>query len=197
MKEQYPWFALRLRSNFEYATATILTAKGYEVFLPTYLRRQRRRGEMMTVKAPLFPGYIFCRFSAEARLPILVTPGVVMIVGIGQVPQSIPDVEIASVRCMVESQLEVGPWTYVSAGERIRIEQGPLTGAEGVLLRLKDGYRLVASVTLFQRSISVELDRDWVTPLSCRGQGAAVGSKQTHPRPNTGRCAADWERTLA
>jgi len=169
--QKQPWFALRLKSNFERTTATMLSAKGYEVFLPTLRHRLRKRGEMTTVNAPLFPGYLFCRFAVDFRLPILITPGVVNVVGLGHTPQAISDIEIESIRRMVESKLEVEPWSYVAAGDVIRIEQGPLAGAEGVLLRLGEGYRLVASVTLFQRSISVELDRDWVTPLTERRKG--------------------------
>jgi transcription antitermination factor NusG len=46
----------------------------------------------------------------------------------------------------------------------VRINDGPLKGLEGILVRDKE-TRLVLSVMLLQRSISVEIDRAWVSPL--------------------------------
>ena len=91
-KDLLPWFALRVRSNFEKVTSQILRQKGYEAFLPTYFSRNRWSDRVKTVERPLFPGYLFCRFDQADRLPILVTPGVVGVVGLGKIPVPIPDV---------------------------------------------------------------------------------------------------------
>jgi hypothetical protein len=37
---------------------------------------------------------------------------------------------------------------------------------EGIIISLKGQYRLVVSVSLLQRSVAVEIDRDWVRPTS-------------------------------
>jgi len=46
------------------------------------------------------------------------------------------------------------------------IEMGPLKGLEGVAMDVKKKYHLFVSVPLLQRSVSVEIDREWVRPLS-------------------------------
>ncbi|HVV47573.1 MAG TPA: hypothetical protein VHC72_20320, partial [Bryobacteraceae bacterium] len=51
------------------------------------------------------------------------------------------------------------PWPFLRAGQRVRIEHGPLRGVEGVILEQKDEWRMVVSVELLQRSVSVVLDR--------------------------------------
>src|SRR3989449_2918115 len=78
----YPWFALRVRSRYENTVATILGGKGYEWFLPLYKSRRPWSDRIKEIQLPLFPGYIFCRFDLQHRLPILTTPGVVTVVGI-------------------------------------------------------------------------------------------------------------------
>lgn len=93
------------------------------------------------------------------------SPGVVSIVGLGKTPAPVPDHEIAGVRAVVESPLFSQPWPFLETGDRILIERGPLAGTEGILICLKGEYRLVASVTLLQRSVAAELDRDWVRPV--------------------------------
>src|SRR6266478_5155963 len=69
------WYALQLRTRWEGSTATLLSGKGYETFLPTCKTLKQVCGRSTEVSAPLFPGYVFCRFDAHNRLPILVTPG--------------------------------------------------------------------------------------------------------------------------
>src|SRR3974377_2223050 len=97
------WFALRIRSNFEKVTSEVLRQKGYEEFLPAHVTRSRWSDRTKVLERPLFPGYLFCRFNLHARLPILVTPGVVGIVGLGKMPIPIPDHEIDAVQALVRS----------------------------------------------------------------------------------------------
>ena len=115
--------------------------------------------------ASLFPGYIFCRFDPNDRLPILTAPGVVDVVGFGKIPEHVPEAEIERVRRMVESGLLVTPYPYVQVGQAVLIERGPLSGVEGILVDVKGKVRLVVSVNLLQRSVSAEVDRYSIRPI--------------------------------
>ena len=166
--ENHRWFALRTRSNFERMVASALRGKGYEEFLPLYWGLHRRAHSMREIELPLFPGYVFCRFDVNKRLPILVTPGVVLIVGIGRAPYPVEDSEIAALQSIVKSGLHAEPWPFLKLGQSLRIDRGALEGVEGILVGVKKPYRLVVSVTLLQRSVAVEIDFDCVTPIpSC------------------------------
>lgn len=160
----FPWFAIRVRSNFERRVCTALQGSGYQTFLPTYQERRSWSDRIKEVKVPLFPGYTFCRFDPERRLPILQVPGVVNIVSFGSRPEPVPDDEISAVRTMVETDLAVRPWPFLRVGQRVRIRKGPLTGAEGFLVEFKNSFRLVVSITILNRSVAAELDGAWVTP---------------------------------
>jgi len=162
------WYALQVRSNCEWTVNSLLTGKDYETFLPTYRTRRRWSDRTKEIEAPLFRGYTFCRFDALRRLPILTTPGVVSIIGSATGPIQVDDREIASVRGMVASGAVVGPWPFLREGQFVAVERGPLAGVEGIIVSLKGHYRLVVSVTLLQRSVAVEIDRDWVRPISNR-----------------------------
>src|SRR4051812_41093473 len=98
------WFALRCRSNFEFAVAGALEGKGYSVFLPLLANpRGRRRSNGKA----LFPGYILARFDWQDRLPVLTVPGLLHIVGNGKQPLPIPDEEVESLRIAINADLEV------------------------------------------------------------------------------------------
>jgi transcription antitermination factor NusG len=161
----FPWFALQTRSRAENLVATQLRGKGYEPFLPVYKSRRRWSDRVKEFELPLFPGYLFCRFNPLDRLPIIVTPGVLQVVGAGKKPIAVDDAEIATVRTAIQSGLPRQPWPFPQAGQRVRVECGPLRGLEGVLLSLKGGHRLVLSVTLLQRSVAVEVAESWVSPI--------------------------------
>jgi transcription antitermination factor NusG len=99
------------------------------------------------------------------------------VVGIGKNPIPIDDREIAAVQSVVQSELPRQPWPFLQLGERVRIAYGPLCGLEGILLNLKGNHRLVLSVSLLRRSIAVEVDSAWVSPISSelpRASGATV-----------------------
>jgi transcription antitermination factor NusG len=161
-----PWFALRIRSNFERTSQAHLRERGYEPFAPSYRVEQRWSDRTKQIEKFLFPGYIFCRFDPNDRLPIVSVPGVVDIIGFGKSPQHIPDEEIERVRRMVESGLQIGPYPYVQVGQAVLIERGPLAGVEGILAEVKGAARLVVSVTLLRRSVSAEVDRHSIRPIS-------------------------------
>jgi transcription antitermination factor NusG len=165
LPHQLRWYALRTRSRAEQLVATGLQAKGYEQYLPSY--RVRRRWSDRTVEAtlPLFPGYVFCRFDGRERVPVLTTCGVASIIGFGPQLASIPDSEIEAIQSALDSGLQVEPCPFLREGQRIRVSHGALKGVEGILLKKKSEWRLVVSVTLLHRSVSVEFDQDCVTPV--------------------------------
>jgi len=168
--ENVQWFALQVRSQHEKIVASNLHDKGYEEFLPLCQIKRRWSDRIKRLELPLFPGYVFCRFNVEKRLPILVTAGVLSIVGVGKIPSPIDDSEVVALQSIVKSGLQTEPWPFLKVGQHVRIEQGSLKGIEGILLTPKSSYRLVVSVTLLQRSVAIEIDRDWVTPISSHTQ---------------------------
>jgi transcription antitermination factor NusG len=178
-----PWFALRVRPNFEKTVAMSLRNKGYEEFLPLYQARRRWSDRYRTLELPLFSGYLFCRIDLRHRLPVLTTPGLLGIVSSGKIPLPVNDVEVAAVQSVVRSNLAAQPLSGLAVGERVRIEAGPLRGVEGVLLRMESSYRLIVSVTLLHRSVSVKVERNWVYPLAWEAH--PVMPAYTTPSPPT------------
>jgi transcription antitermination factor NusG len=159
------WFAVQVRTRWEQSTTKILSGKGYETVLPVYESERPRGGRPGAVIAPLFPGYVFCRFDVRKRLPILVTPGVVSIVSRGRVPAPIEPCEMGAIQTLVSSGAQAEPWPYLEVGERVRIEDTALQGVEGILVAFKGSRRIVVSVSLLQRSVALEIDRAQVSPV--------------------------------
>lgn len=160
-----PWFGVMVRPGHEKFASRALRNRGYEEFMPTYRERRRWSDRIKEVELALFPGYLFCRLNPQDRLPILTAPGVFGIISFSGVPHPIADAEVSRVKALVNNGKNPQPWPYLKAGQRVLIGTGPLSGVEGILVHIKNEYRLVASVTLLQRSVSVEIDADSVTPI--------------------------------
>jgi transcription antitermination factor NusG len=163
--DAHQWYALYVRSRHEKTVENSLRVKGYSVFSPSYRTKRKRVDRIAEIEVALFPGYVFCQFDCSRRLPILMTPGVVGVVGRGNRAEPVDDIEIASIRTVALAGRPVQPWPFLRIGQRIRLQAGPLAGAEGIFLRVKDEYHLVVSITLLQRAVSVVIEKDAVAPL--------------------------------
>ncbi len=159
------WYALYVRSRHERVVEQTLKGRGYPAFSPFYRMRRKRSDRTKELDVPLFPGYVFCQFDPNRRLPVLTTPGVVFVVGAGNIPEAVQESEIASIQTVAQSGKPVQPWPFLQAGQRVRILAGPLYGVEGRLLKMKNECRLVISVTILQRSLAMEVDQDSVAPV--------------------------------
>jgi hypothetical protein len=56
------------------------------------------------------------------------------------------------------SGVRAEPHRFLTAGRRVRVTAGPLTGMEGFIARKKNGARFVISLELIQRSVAVDVD---------------------------------------
>jgi transcription antitermination factor NusG len=164
-----PWFAVRVKSRSEKSVAAIARYNGFEQFLPLCTTRRRWSDRVKSLELPLFPGYVFCRIDLENRLQLLTIPGVQSIIGAGKVPLPVDEAEIAALQTAATSGLPLEPWPFLKVGQKVLLEEGPLAGLEGLLIEVRKNYRVLLSVTLLNRSVAVEIERDWVTPIGAVG----------------------------
>ena len=155
----HSWFAIRVKGNRDQVVSSALSGRGYETFLPTH------KDPRSSAKRPPHPGYVLSRLDVLHRVPVLVIPGVVRFVGIGNSPRPIPDEEVESLRQVAKSGLPVKPEKYFAAGDKVRIESGPLAGTVGTVLDWKSGV-FVVPIHFLQRSVSVRLPAGWLARSS-------------------------------
>ena len=159
------WYALHVKPRFEKYVTRQLESKGYETFLPTYVLKRKWSDRIKSLSFPLFPSYVFCRFDIHSRLPIVITPGVMAVLGAGKIATPVDEAELTAIRHITESGIAAEPCPYLAVGEVVRVETGPLEGLTGIVLRTKGTDRLVVSVSLLMRSVFVEIDSSRVKPV--------------------------------
>ncbi|MGA2715444.1 MAG: UpxY family transcription antiterminator [Bryobacteraceae bacterium] len=158
------WFALTVAPRKEKVTAQTLRANGFEDFLPLYSSRRLWSDRIKRIERPLFPGYVFCRFDPRVRQAVLKTPCVASIVSFGKIPEPVSDSEISALQAVCSSGLTATPYPTPKIGSKVRLNEGPLRGLEGIMVEDKK-TRLIISLTLLQRSVAVVIDPAWIAPI--------------------------------
>ena len=156
---EHHWWALYTRHQHEKVVADVLSAKGFEVFLPLYdsIRRWRDRQKLLSL--PLFPCYVFVHGGLNRRFQILNTPGVHMALTHGDRIAVIP--ESRNRRRFAGRLKGLSAWSLIPfsdaeigcgwSGARSKV-------SEGILIRKKNQFRLVLSVDMLAKSVAVEID---------------------------------------
>ena len=157
--EEPAWYAFQTRHRFEKKTDELLRRKGLETFLPILRQLHRWSDRRKLVEVPLFDGYGFVRlkFSQEARLQVLRTPGVIALVGSQTPAGSVPAMQIETLRHLLSTDTPVALTPFFCAGKRVRIRSGALSGVEGILQDINGKY-LIISIDVLRRSVAIKIE---------------------------------------
>ena len=154
------WYAVHTRSHFERQIAAELTGRGVESYLPAFEEVHQWKDRKQRVEIPLFPGYLFARFSdsPQRRLAVLQARGVVRILGDSGAIEPVPEEQIEAVRLLLNAKAPCFVHPFLREGTRVRVKRGALANLEGILVRVKNEARLVISIPLLSQSAAAEID---------------------------------------
>ena len=158
------WYAAYTHARHEKRVAQQLQQRGIEHFLPLYHSVRRWKDRRKELDLVLFPGYVFVRVPLSQRLRVLQLPGVARFVTFNGQPATLIGNDIDALRNGLSQGVRVEHHPYLTVGRRVEIVNGPLTGAEGILVRHKTHSRIVISIDAIMRSVSVEIDEADVIP---------------------------------
>jgi transcriptional antiterminator RfaH len=157
------WFAVQTKPQRENLAAGSLAELDLMVFLPRIRQEQLVCGFERTVTKPLFPGYLFARFSPVLFLEaIRFARGVLRVVGNPACPIPVDEEIIFTIRDRVQPDgfIRLERSTF-RPGDQVIIEQGPLAGWMGQVEReCDDGRRVRILLDAIQQArVLVEVRR--------------------------------------
>ena len=162
--DELAWYVIHAQTRKESEVEMALQRQGLEIFLPMVTIPSRRRDRKITLRVPLFPGYLFINAQLDTTVfhKIIKAHHVFRLLGNGR-PAPIPEAEVAALKTIVSGDRPYYPWTFLEKGKGVRVIDGPLAGVEGIVIEMREQKRrLVVSVELFRRSVAVELADDAV-----------------------------------
>lgn len=153
------WWCLHAKPRQEKATARHLRSCGLSYYLPQVVQEGRTpKGRKVRSVVPLFTGYVFLYGDHSARVESLKGNTLVRVLKVGD--QARLDGDLRQIRTILASGLPVAPEPTHTVGEAVRVVDGPLRGAVGVVDRRAKGNRFVAVVKFLGSGAAVEL-HDW------------------------------------
>jgi transcription termination/antitermination protein NusG len=158
--ENSEWFAIHTKPRHEKWIAGQLIEKKVFTFLPLLQQIHQWSDRRSKVEVPMFSCYAFVRIvqSAEQRLKVLRTPGVLGFVGSEREGTPIPSEQIENLRIALREKIPCAVHPFIRIGQRVRVRGGSLNGIEGILLRQGKDQSLIVSVELLQRSVAIRVE---------------------------------------
>jgi transcription antitermination factor NusG len=159
-QQEPSWYAVHTMARHEKRIAAQFEEKSVCTFLPLLHQVHTWSDRRKVVEIPMFSCYAFVHMvqTAEERLKVLRTPGVLGFVGSERQGTPIPDEQIESLRKAISEKLQCLPHPFIRVGKRVRICGGSLNGVEGILMRQGADQSLIISVELLQRSVSIRVE---------------------------------------
>lgn len=156
------WYVVQTQPHAEAKAALHLTRQGFAAYLPRYLKRRRHARRIETVKAPLFPRYLFVAvdMAAQRWRSIQSTMGVARLVCNGDEPAAVTDRVIAALKVREDDsgliRLDLRP--RFAPGEQVRIVDGVFTACLGLYDGMTDRDRVAILLDLLGRKVRVVVD---------------------------------------
>jgi transcription antitermination factor NusG len=153
------WSVLHVTANHEKRVVQHLISRSVDCYLPLYSERRRWTDRKVVIQQPLFPGYVFTRFSARDRILAVSTPGVFRVLG-DAAHHRVSREEMEKIQAGLAGGLSLRPHSGVPVGTRVRVCDGIFAGAQGVVKELRHSCRVILSVTGVQQFFSLEVQVD-------------------------------------
>ncbi len=163
--DQPTWFAICTNPKQEDRAASNLQAWGVECFNPKVkeCRRNEFTGRATLIPKPLFPRYIFSRFSLSSSLhKISFTRGVHRIVSFDDKPTPIDDDVIALLQARVDDDGFLKLGEPLKPGDKVRVKDGPWQTLVGVVerdMKADERIMILLDTIKFQSRLTIERDR--------------------------------------
>jgi len=153
------WYVAQTQARAEERARLNLERQGFRAYLPRYRRERRHARRHETIKAPLFPGYIFVELDLDASpwRSVNGTLGISHLICQGERPAPLPEdvVEQLSAREDGTGMISLEPRRF-QKGEALRIVSGALAECLGLFERMADRERVVLLLDLLGRRVRVQ-----------------------------------------
>lgn len=162
------WFVVYTLPRRELQARLHLEWQGFRTYFPQIQKTVRHARQMRTVRAPLFPRYLFIALDVarDRWLSIRSTVGVSHLVTCDDRPFPVP---AGVVEAILERTDEAGLTLLDSGlceGQRVRILSGPFSEFIGTLERLDDVGRVRVLLDMMGSAIPVALRRSALAPAA-------------------------------
>ena len=162
------WYLAHTQPNSERRAQLHLGAQGFRTHFPTIQKTIRHARQLRTVRAPLFPRYVFLilDLGRDRWLSVWGTFGVSSLYTCQDRPVPVPE---GIVETLIENSEEANLALFSSGlatGQSVRILSGPFANFVGKLERLDAAGRIRVLLDMMGTAVPVALHRSAICPAA-------------------------------
>jgi transcription antitermination factor NusG len=158
------WYVCHTRPRREKKFAALMAAEGMEHYLPLIPSIRRYPGGTKRFTKPLFPGYVFARVPPAGKPRIYQQELLARAIPVDDEARFLG--QLADVRAIVASGLELTVIPLLTRGRRVRIVGGPLHGLEGLVDDSSSAKGVVISVDVLRQGLLLRMPAESLEALA-------------------------------
>ncbi len=168
LDENERWFLVHTLPNNERRAELHLGAQGFRTHFPTIQKTIRHARQLRTVRAPLFPRYLFLilDLGRDRWLSVRSTVGVSLLYTCEDRPVPVPEGIVETLRENTDEANLTLFSTGLTPGQSVRIMAGPFVNFVGTLQRLDDAGRVRVLLEMLGTAVPVMLRRTAICPAA-------------------------------
>jgi transcription antitermination factor NusG len=156
------WYACYTRARAEKRVEQLLRERGFETFLPLVRRLSQWKDRRKRVDWPMFPSYVFSRFTLAESYRVLSVPGLAALVKVNGRPVPIAEEELDNVRrfarALQDGDAPPEPVPYLEEGEWVEVVGGAFAGVRGVVVERRGRRRVMVGLKTIGQGLEVDID---------------------------------------
>jgi transcriptional antiterminator RfaH len=165
---QKRWYLVYAKPRQEQTAQENLVRQGYRTYLPLLRVPRRRLGRRVIRVEAMFPRYLFIHLDTvtDNWAPIRSTVGVSKLVRFGGEPAPVPDMLIEALRARENKEgVQDVPLHSYQHGQKVRIEEGPFMGYEGIFLAKTGEERVLVLLDVVGTQAKARVDIESLGPV--------------------------------
>ena len=162
------WIVLYTKPRHEKVVRDEIIKNNFEAYLPLLKQRKKWSDRKKWVEFPLFRSYVFTNIDPKLSIYLSKISGVVRVVKFGKNIAYMDENDISAIKKMIEGGFKPRNENYFLKGNPVIVEDGPLKGLVGEVLKIKNQRRLLMRIDTLQQSISVSIDQGYLKLLNIK-----------------------------
>jgi transcriptional antiterminator RfaH len=149
------WLVCHTKPRCEKKFAALMAAEKFEHYLPLYESVRKYGPQTKRFTKPLFPGYVFAKVPMEKKARIYQQDLLARAIHVGD--EGLFLRQLADVKKIVASGLELSVMPLLTKGRRVKIIGGALHGLEGFVDDPSKPQGVVIAVDVLQQGLLVKV----------------------------------------
>lgn len=161
--EKFEWLVCHTRPRCEKKFAALMAAESLEHYLALIQSIRRYQQQTKRFTKPLFPGYVFAHVPIEKKARIYQQDLLARAILVEDEARFLR--QLADVRTIVSSGLELAVQPLLTKGRRVRVVGGPLHGIEGYIDNPDNPRGIVVAIDVLRQGLLVTMALESLQPL--------------------------------